>query len=230
MKITRPIATFFLIFAAALVTACAAPTTLSSPVESWLTAQTQLQTWSADLTETRTLQSLTAPLTSRGHIWFAAPDKFRWELGHPAQTIAVCTGTNLVIVYPRLKRVETVSLAGKQAGEWRSVLDMLEAGFPHSEMEFMEHYQILSQTGTNNTCQLLLRPNSAELQRMVPRIEIDIDVRNYSLSGTELQFSDGSTLRNDFFNAVGNVTLNKDTFSPDIPTNYTVVQPLSNSQ
>ena len=28
-------------------------------------------------------------LTESGHVWFAAPNRFRWELGHPAKTIAV---------------------------------------------------------------------------------------------------------------------------------------------
>ena len=55
----------------------------------FLSAQTNLHTWSADLTQIRQLKTLTQPLVSTGHVWFAAPNKFRWEIGSPAQTIAV---------------------------------------------------------------------------------------------------------------------------------------------
>lgn len=214
-----------MMFAAQRMTA-GAQVPLSSPVKNWLAAQTQLHTWSADLTQTRTLQSLTQPLKSQGHIWFAAPDRFRWELGRPPETIAVSTGTNLLIIYPRLKRVEKIGLTGGKTGEWRSALDMLEAGFPRSEAQLRDHYQVLSQTGTNEICQLQLQPRSAAIRQMVPRVEIDINMTNYSLAGTELEFSDGSTMRNDFHNIVPNPKLKRTVFAPVIPTNYTVVQPL----
>src|SRR4051794_38894568 len=87
-------------------------------VASWLSAQTKLQTWSADFIQTRTLKSLAQPLTSTGHVWFAAPNSFRWELGSPPQTIAVRAPTELLIFYPRLKRVERFPLTGEQAGPW----------------------------------------------------------------------------------------------------------------
>src|ERR1051326_8023373 len=50
---------------------------------SWLAAQAHIQRWSADFTQTRTLKSLAQPLTASGHVWFEAPNRFRWELGHP---------------------------------------------------------------------------------------------------------------------------------------------------
>src|SRR2546427_2688379 len=62
---------------------------LNASLTAWLSAQTNIQTWSADFTQTRTLKSLTQPLTGTGRVWFAAPNRFRWELGNPAQTIAV---------------------------------------------------------------------------------------------------------------------------------------------
>jgi hypothetical protein len=131
-----------------------------------------------------------------------------------------------MIIYPRLKRVEEIALTGGGTGDWRSALDMLEAGFPRSEAGLRDHYRILSQTGTNEVCQLQLQPRSTAIQQMVPRIEIDINVTNYVLSGTELEFSDGSTLRNDFHNIVLNPKLDKEVFTPEIPKAYTVVVPV----
>src|SRR5690349_18299515 len=61
----------------------------NSLLTSWLAAQTNIQTWSADFVQTRTFKALAQPLTATGHVWFAEPNRFRWELGRPPQTIAV---------------------------------------------------------------------------------------------------------------------------------------------
>src|SRR5437868_15092153 len=100
----------------------AAAADIHPSVASWLSAQTNLQTWSADFVQTRRLKSLTQPLTATGHVWFAAPSRFRWELGHPAQTIAVREPKELLIMYPRLKRVERLPLTGDMPGPWRDAL------------------------------------------------------------------------------------------------------------
>lgn len=207
----------------------AAPTQAApiSPIAaSWLANQTNVQSWSADFVQTRTLKSLTVPLTASGHVWFAAPNRFRWELGHPAQTIAVREPSELLIFYPRLKRVERFPLTGEQTGAWRDALALLETGFPRSQAELEDRYNILSQNVNGRTCQLVLQPKSATARRMLPRIEIDFDTQDFSLKATELQFADGSTMRNDFKNAQINPTLDQSMFNPPIPADYKVAEPL----
>src|SRR5271166_2182213 len=78
----------------------------NSVLDAWFAAQKNLRTWSADLVQTRALKTLTQPLVARGHIAFAMPDDFRWELGQPAQTIALRHGDGMFVIYPRLKRAE----------------------------------------------------------------------------------------------------------------------------
>ncbi len=193
---------------------------------SWLAAQTNIQSWSAEFVQTRTLKSLTQPLTATGRVWFAAPNKFRWELGQPAQTIAVRAPENLLVLYPRLKRVEKFPLTGEQASQWRDALGLLEAGFPRSQSELESQYNILSQTVAAGAGELVLQPKSAAARRMIPQIKINFGTNDLSLRGTELQFSDGSTLRNDFTNAVLNPTIDAQRFSPQLPADYKVVEPL----
>src|SRR5438477_10533859 len=95
----------------------------------WLNAQTNVQAWSADFVQTRTLKSLIQPLTATGHVWFAAPNRFRWELGNPAQTIAVRQSDEMLVIYPLLKRAERYPLASAQTAQWRDTLALLDAGF-----------------------------------------------------------------------------------------------------
>ena len=80
----------------------------------WFAAQTNLQSWSADFTQTRSLKVLAQPLVSTGKVW-VAPGRFRWELGQPAQTIVLRQPDQLLIIYPRLKRAEKYPLERRAA-------------------------------------------------------------------------------------------------------------------
>lgn len=199
---------------------------LNPEVASWLAAQTNIQSWSAEFVQTRTLKSLAQPLTATGHVWFEAPNRFRWELGHPAQTIAVREAEKLLVIYPHFKRVEEFPLTGNQTGPWRDALALLEAGFPRSREELERQYNIVSQTVNDGTGVVVLQPKSATAQRMIPQIKIEFDTKDFSLRATELQFADGSTMRNDFKNAALNPPIDPKLFSPQVPSDYQVVEPL----
>jgi len=191
----------------------------------WLAAQTDIHTWSADFTQTRVLKSLTQPLTATGHVWFAAPNRFRWELGNPAQTIAVRGPEEMLVIYPRLKHVERYPLTGDAAGQWRDVMKLLEAGFPRSQTEMESQYNILAQHVTEDVCELTLQPKSATARKMMPQIKIGFSTKDSSLRSTELQFADGSTMRNDFKNPELNPKLDESLFTPKLESDYKVVEP-----
>ncbi len=197
----------------------------NSPFTAWLAAQPNIRTWSADFVQTRTLKSLVQPLTATGHVWFAAPDRFRWELGHPPQTIAIRELHDLYVVYPRLKRAERYPLSGA-TGQWRDTLALLDAGFPRNEAEVESRYNVLALTNRDNTAEVILQPKSAAARRMMSQIRIAFSTQDDSLRATELHFADGSTLRNDFTNAVLNPELEDSLFAPSLPSDYKVVEPL----
>src|SRR2546429_550642 len=121
-----------------------------STLGAWLNAQTNIQTWSAEVVQTRALKSLTQPLTATGHVWFAAPNRFHWELGNPPQTIAVRDAGQMLVIYPKLKRAEKYPLTGEQTGQWRDTLALLEAGFPRSQSELESRFRLIAQTTSNN--------------------------------------------------------------------------------
>ena len=207
---------------------CARSAELSPLVTRWLEAQTNIHSWSADFVQTRNLKTLTQPLTATGRVWFQAPNRFRWELGHPAKTIAVRAPQELLVIYPRLKRVEKFPLVGEQTGPWHDALALLEAGFPRSKAELEAQYNIISQEIKSDTCELTLQPRSAAARRMMPQLKIDFDVSGFALKGTELEFADHSTMRNDFKNEVLNAPIDPKLFNPEIPGDYKVVEPLKN--
>jgi outer membrane lipoprotein-sorting protein len=192
----------------------------------WLTAQTNVQTWSADFVQTRTLKALTQPLTATGHVWFSEPNRFHWEIRDPTPTIAVRNANEMLVITPRLKRVERFPLTGNQTGPWRDALALLEAGFPRSQADLESRFHILARTVTNETCELTLQPQSAAARRLMPQLKIAFATNDFALRATELQFADGSTMRNDFTNATLNPKLDEKLFAPEIDKDFKVVEPL----
>jgi outer membrane lipoprotein-sorting protein len=198
----------------------------SDPLTAWLAAQTNFHTWSADVTQTRSLKSLTQPLIARGRIWFSAPNRFRWEIGTPASTIAVRQPGQMLVIYPKLKRAERYPLNSDQAGPWTETLALLEAGFPRSRAELEARFKLVSHAVTNGTREIVLQPRSASARRLMPQVRIAFATADFALRATELQFADGSTLRNEFTNPVLNPALDPALFEPKIEADFKRVEPL----
>ena len=197
-----------------------------TPLASWLSAQTNLQTWSAEVTQTRALKTLTQPLIAQGRVWFAAPNRFRWELTSPSQTIAVRQPEQMLVIYPRLKRAERYPLNGEQPGPWKDALSLLEAGFPRSQAELESRFNVVSQTVSNAVLDVVLQPRSPSARRLMPQIKITVATNDFTLRATELQFADGSTMRNDFANAKLNPKLEDDLFAPKLEADFKIVEPM----
>jgi outer membrane lipoprotein-sorting protein len=196
-------------------------------LDAWFAAQKNLHTWSADFVQTRALKTLTQPLIATGHISFVVPNDFRWELGQPAQTIALRHGDEMFVIYPRLKRAERYPMGAAAPAEWRDTMSLLQAGFPRERREFDAQFQILTLAETNGTWQFSLQPKSVFARRMMPELRIGLATNDFSLASTELVFVDGSRMRNDFTNAVLNPPLDGKLFEWSPPVDFKVTNPLS---
>ena len=195
-------------------------------LNAWLSAQTDLRTWKAEFTQTRMLKALTQPLVATGRVWFVVPNRFRWELGSPAQTIALRQSDQMFVIYPLLKRAERYALAGPGAGQWREALALLEAGFPRDRAELQARFHVLSLTETNSAWQLALQPASAFARRMMPEIRLSLATNDFSLIATEMVFADGSRMRNDFTNATLNASFGDAVFDWKPGPEFKVTEPL----
>ena len=191
----------------------------------WFAVQTNMQNWSADFTQTRTLTVLNQPLVSHGKVW-VKPGEFRWELGQPVQTIVLRLPDELLIVYPRLKRAEKYPLDGVPTGPMKDALALLDASLPRDRATMEEQFQLLSATETNSVLQMTLQPRSESARQFIGQIVIGFHTNDFTIASTEMKFADGSTLQNDFTNVVLNQPLDPKLFEPDVPPDYTVVEPL----
>lgn len=202
----------------------------TGPLQQFLAAQTNLQTWSAELTQTRHLKTLAQPLVSTGRVWFAAPNEFRWEIGAPAQTIAVRGRDEMLVIYPRLKRVEKYPINSERSGQWKDTLALLEAGFPRSQAEIEKRFNVVSVSATDGTYHVHLQPKTLSARRMMPKIVISFGASDSALKATELHFGDGSIMRNEFRNAVVNPKLDRVLFQPQLEPDFQVVEPMARAR
>lgn len=209
-----------------LANAAARAEELKPIVRNWLRNQTNIQTWSADVTQTRTLKALTQPLTATGKVWFASPNRFRWEIGHPPKTIALRQTNQMLVIYPPLKRVERYPLGDESTGPWKETLALLEAGFPRNASDIESRFRVVGQGITNGVFQLSLEPRSPAARRMMPMVKIAFGTNDLVLKATELQFTDGSTMRNDFRDPELNPKIDPAVFQPELAKDYQVVEPL----
>jgi outer membrane lipoprotein carrier protein len=192
----------------------------------WFAAQTNLQSWSADFTQTRSLKVLSQPLVATGKVWVTVPNQFRWELGQPAQTIVLRQPDQLLIIYPRLKRAEKYSLEGVPPGPLKDALALMDASLPRDRATMEERFRLLSATETNSILQMTLQPKSASARKFIGEILIGFHTNDFSIAVTELKFADGSSLRNDFTNTVLNRPIDPALFQVKLAPDFTVVEPL----
>ena len=223
-----PNSVFRLVLALALLASACPARALDTNqlLNAWFAAQADLRTWSADFVQTRTLKSLTQPLSTPGRLWFAMPNRFRWELGVPAQTIALRRPAELQVVYPRLKRMERYPLDNKLAVPWRDIMTLLEAGFPRTRPELETQFQLLSLAQTNSVYELRLQPRSALARRLVAELKLALLTNDFSLAATELRLSDGSLLKNEFTNIRQNPPIDDALFDFKPGSDFKIVEPL----
>lgn len=192
-------------------------------ISGWLAHQTNLQSWSADFTQTRTLKTLAQPLVSTGQIWFAAPQNFRWELGGN-HTIAIRSNATLLVLYPRLKRAEKYDFEAAERNEWKDALALLQSGFPRSRADLDSKFKLLSASNVDSLVLLELEPKSQGAKKMMPKINIRLNPA-LTLAGTELVFIDGSRMRTDFRNVQTNIDV-AGKFMLALPPGFTLAEPM----
>ncbi len=197
----------------------------SAMLDAWFTAQAGLHTWSAEVVQTRAIKTFSHPLISTGRVWAVIPDQFRWEIGQPPQTIAIRQPTQLLLHYPKLKRLEKYPLDEKQTGPWRDALALLDASFPRSRAELEARFAILSVAQSNGVVQLTLQPRSAFARKFMSELQVGFRANDFVPAFTVLKFSDGSTMRNDFSNSVTNAVLSPTLFEETLPPGTSVVEP-----
>jgi hypothetical protein len=87
-------------------------------------------------------------------------------------------------------------------------------------------FKIIGLNTSNNICELKLEPRSAAGRRMMPQLSIAFSTNDSMLRATELQFADGSTMRNEFANPKLNPPMAPELFAPQLGPDYKIMEPM----
>jgi len=194
-------------------------------LDKWLAKQVTIKTWTADVVQTRKIKSLVRPLESQGRVWFVQPDQFRWQLGDPPRTIAIRTQKELVIAYPRLNQMERYRFDNITDPAMRQALALLEVGFPSDPQRFHARYEAVSVKTSKEVLQFELRPKDEQARRLLTKVRLDVSSQDMTLLATEIEFPDGSTMRNVFRHHKLNIEIDQSLFHINTD-GYHVVEPL----
>jgi outer membrane lipoprotein-sorting protein len=128
-----------------------------------------------------------------------------------------------------LKRAEKYDFSNTPSNQWKDALALLQSGFPRSEQEMQEKFNLLGLEQTNATYEIKMEPKSDAARKLMPKINLFLSTNNLSLAGTELVFTDGSKMRNDFKNIKTNVPV-EGKFDLTIPAEFKLIEPLKAQQ
>ena len=192
----------------------------------WLEHQATVKTWTADVTQTRTLKNLARPLINQGRLVFSQPNKFKWQVGEPAKSIAIRDLDELTIIYPKLLQAEKYPFDSIEKPAMKQALLLLEVGFPNDPQSFLGQYELVELVEEENVI-FKLKPSNASAKKLLQFINLEVDKNSNTLLATELVFKDGSTMHNLFQRQKFNLALEPGSFKFDL-TDYEISLPLQN--
>jgi outer membrane lipoprotein carrier protein len=196
-----------------LATAHAADT----PLEAWLKRQVSITSLDAKFTQERKLPALKNPVTTPGRLCFSKPGKLRWQLGDPAETLAISDGTTLTLIDAATKTARRTAVDSPQAARF----SLLSGQAFETPEKFHQTFEIIESRATAGIFQYTLKAKDRRIRSQISWIFLDIDPEKNELRALEMELQDKSRLRTIFHQPRFNLKLEDSLFSPAL-TGYDV--------
>jgi len=192
----------------------ASATAQSDPValDSWLKRQTSIHSLDAEFTQERKLPALKNPTTTPGRLSFAKPDKVRWQLGNPFETLAVSDGETLTLMDAASKTARRIGVDSPQALRF----SLLSGRAFQSPESFHQAFEVIESRIHSGIHQYTLKARDRRIRAQIPWIFLDIDPQKNELRALEFELPDKSRLRTVFQNPRLNPKLDESLFQPDL--------------
>jgi outer membrane lipoprotein carrier protein len=187
------------------------------PLEAWLGRQGSITSLDSQFTQERKLPALKKPTTTEGRLCFSKPDRVRWQLGDPFETLAVTDGTMLTLLDAKAKTARRTGVDSPQAARF----SLLTGKAFESTDAFYQAFEIVETRFTAGIYQYTLKAKDRRIRMQIPWIFLDIDPVKIELSALEMELADKSRLRTVFHHPRFNVKLEDSLFKPDL-TGYDV--------
>ncbi len=189
----------------------------NAALDAWLKRQVAIDTLDAAFVQERKLPALKNPTRSPGRLSFAKPGKVRWQLGEPAETLAVSDGETLTLIDTVAKTARRTAVDSPQAARF----SLLTGKAFQSPEAFHQNFSVVESRVTDGIHQYTVKAKDRRLRTQVPWIFLDIDPAKSELRALEMELQDKSRLRTVFHNPKFNPKLDEALFKPDL-TGYEV--------
>jgi len=163
-------------------------------LNAWLKKQASILTLDAAFTQERKLPALKEPTSTRGRLTFKKPDQFRWQLGEPAETLAISDGTTLTLIQSREKTARQIAANSPQAGRF----SLLSGQAFQSIDRFNQAFEIIAWRVESGIHQYTLKPKDRRLLGQIPWVFLDIEPVKNTLTALEIVLQDKSRVRTIF--------------------------------
>ncbi|MES2661523.1 MAG: outer membrane lipoprotein carrier protein LolA [Verrucomicrobiota bacterium] len=184
----------------------------NAELETWLKRQSSITSLDATFTQERKLPALKNPTTTPGRLCFVKPDKIRWQLGNPFETLAVSDGATLTLIESATKTARRTGVDSPQAARF----SLLSGKAFESVEKFHQAFEIIESRVTSGIHQYTLKAKDRRVRSQIPWIFLDIDPVKNELRALEMELQDKSRLRTVFHNPRFNVKLDDTLFKPDL--------------
>lgn len=183
-----------------------------APLRAWLARQTTIRTLSCDFIQERKLPALKEPLSTPGRLVFQAPNKVRWELGEPPESLAVSEGKMFTLVDYTKRQAKRVAVGSPQALRF----SLLSLEGLRSPQDFDKAFEVVNDREVAGIHQYTLRPQDRRMRRSLSWVFLDIDAQRNELRAMELELQDGTRIRSVFYRPQYNRELPKNIFAVDL--------------
>lgn len=181
-------------------------------LHAWLKKQSSILSLDVPFTQQRKLPALKIPTSTPGRLTFKKPDQFRWQLGEPAETLAISDGTTLTLIQKKEKTARQIPADSPQAARF----SLLSGKAFESIKAFNRAFEIAGYRVTQGIYQYTLKPKERALGSQVPWIFIDITADGNTLAALEMELKDKSRIRTIFGQSRINKEADPTLFQPDL--------------
>lgn len=186
-------------------------------LDAWLQRQSTITTLDSTFTQERKLPALKSPTLTEGRLSFSKPDKIRWQLGTPFETLAVSDGKTLTLLEAATHTARQTDADSPQAARF----SLLTGKAFQSTETFYQTFEIIESHVISGIHQFTLKAKDRRLRSQIPWIFLDIDPQKSELRALEIELQDKSRVRTVFKNPRFNTALPDSLFQPDL-TGYSV--------
>ena len=178
----------------------------------------------ANVVQTKTMTVFQQPVVSEAKLWFARPNRFRWEVVKPAPSLTVSDGSFLSMYYPEFKQVERYPLKDPRLGSGPVKAITASLGENPATLTNSCDVAMFASTGAYR---LDAVPRDPRDKRFLSRLVLDFDRTSLLLTKTTMETLNGDRTENQFVSIRANQEVDPALFHFEPPNGVKLVAPFS---